>query len=378
MDGRARRPHGADVRFVARSAKRSPVTGLNRSPIYQRGLNRRRSGQSRRPLLVFPECLPLLRLPCSGPEVRRRRAVRDGAAERHSSVDTNLDPRARTRIRPKPGPQSRPPARSWRRHAIRQGEPQRAAASWSTSTAPSRLTTRPTGCWTGSPTPSGARWRPTGRPARLNSRACMQRQAGAAARDAAPAGRGDRRDRDRSGVPGLCRPLPPARRGAGHRLGRLRPGGAGGAAARAPAHQVLRQCAGMAGRRPLASGAALQPQRLPVGRRQLQMRAWGMGPGGATGAGRKGPCVVVGDGRSDFCMAARADFVIAKGALAGFCSARGLSHASFRNFDDVTERLAEWLDRREAEAGSRWRAKGSDPCPAACRGEAAWRIKAFA
>jgi 2-hydroxy-3-keto-5-methylthiopentenyl-1-phosphate phosphatase len=57
-----------------------------------------------------------------------------------------------------------------------------------------------------------------------------------------------------------------------------------------------------------------------------------------------GDWIVVGDGRSDFCMAARARFVIAKGALAEFCRARGLAHASFRNFDDATHRLAEWLD----------------------------------
>ena len=64
----------------------------------------------------------------------------------------------------------------------------------------------------------------------------------------------------------------------------------------------------------------------------------------AHGALGRGGCVVVGDGRSDFCMAARARFVIAKGPLADFCRARGLAHASFRNFDDATRRLAEWLD----------------------------------
>ncbi len=65
----------------------------------------------------------------------------------------------------------------------------------------------------------------------------------------------------------------------------------------------------------------------------------------AHGALNGGPCVVVGDGRSDFCMAVRARFVIAKGALAEFCRARGLAHASFRNFDDATRHLADWLDR---------------------------------
>ena len=64
----------------------------------------------------------------------------------------------------------------------------------------------------------------------------------------------------------------------------------------------------------------------------------------AHGALDAGTCIVVGDGRSDFCMAVRARFVIAKGTLAEFCRARGLAHASFRNFDDATRRLADWLD----------------------------------
>jgi 2,3-diketo-5-methylthio-1-phosphopentane phosphatase len=61
------------------------------------------------------------------------------------------------------------------------------------------------------------------------------------------------------------------------------------------------------------------------------------------GTPRDGRCVVIGDGRSDFCMSAQADYVIAKGLLVGSCRSRGLPHAQFDNFDDVTERLAEWL-----------------------------------
>lgn len=72
-------------------------------------------------------------------------------------------------------------------------------------------------------------------------------------------------------------------------------------------------------------------------------------------------CVVVGDGRSDFCMAMRADFVIAKGVLADFCRAEGLAYASFRNFNDATRSLAEWLDRLDARPGR--------PRPAARKGE---------
>jgi 2-hydroxy-3-keto-5-methylthiopentenyl-1-phosphate phosphatase len=72
------------------------------------------------------------------------------------------------------------------------------------------------------------------------------------------------------------------------------------------------------------------------------------------GADQPGACVVIGDGRSDFCMAERADYVIAKGALAQFCRERGLQHASFTTFDDVTARLARWLARlgRSASAKS--------------------------
>jgi 2-hydroxy-3-keto-5-methylthiopentenyl-1-phosphate phosphatase len=66
----------------------------------------------------------------------------------------------------------------------------------------------------------------------------------------------------------------------------------------------------------------------------------------AHGTWGDGRCVVIGDGRSDFCMSVRAGHVIAKGALLDFCRARRLSHAPFRNFDDATLRLAEWLDRR--------------------------------
>lgn len=57
-------------------------------------------------------------------------------------------------------------------------------------------------------------------------------------------------------------------------------------------------------------------------------------------------CIVIGDGRSDFCMALRAGYVIAKGTLADFCRARGLAHASFTNFEDATLHLVEWLDRQ--------------------------------
>jgi len=59
------------------------------------------------------------------------------------------------------------------------------------------------------------------------------------------------------------------------------------------------------------------------------------------------PWAVVGDGRSDFCMATRAEHVIAKGSLADYCRRRNLPHATFADFYDVTAALSAWLLRED-------------------------------
>jgi 2,3-diketo-5-methylthio-1-phosphopentane phosphatase len=59
------------------------------------------------------------------------------------------------------------------------------------------------------------------------------------------------------------------------------------------------------------------------------------------------PYVVIGDGRSDFCMSTRADYVIAKGTLADYCRSSAQAHATFANFGDVTARLSAWLAKTE-------------------------------
>jgi 2-hydroxy-3-keto-5-methylthiopentenyl-1-phosphate phosphatase len=53
--------------------------------------------------------------------------------------------------------------------------------------------------------------------------------------------------------------------------------------------------------------------------------------------------VVVGDGRSDFCIAGRADIVLAKSKLIEECRSNGIPHLSFRGFDEATELLESWL-----------------------------------
>ncbi len=43
----------------------------------------------------------------------------------------------------------------------------------------------------------------------------------------------------------------------------------------------------------------------------------------------------VGDGRSDFCVADKADFVLAKSRLIDHCARHGIAHAPFRSFEDA-------------------------------------------
>ena len=58
--------------------------------------------------------------------------------------------------------------------------------------------------------------------------------------------------------------------------------------------------------------------------------------------------IVVGDGRSDFCVAEQADLVLAKGALARHCRASDLPHFTFTSFAEATGLLASWLDEHAA------------------------------
>jgi len=51
----------------------------------------------------------------------------------------------------------------------------------------------------------------------------------------------------------------------------------------------------------------------------------------------------VGDGRSDQCVAARADLVFAKDGLAEHCRERGIAHRTWTRFDDVRAALVDWM-----------------------------------
>jgi 2,3-diketo-5-methylthio-1-phosphopentane phosphatase len=57
--------------------------------------------------------------------------------------------------------------------------------------------------------------------------------------------------------------------------------------------------------------------------------------------------VVIGDGRSDFCVAGRADLVLAKGALLEHCRTTAVPHFAFADFNEASRLMAGWLESRE-------------------------------
>ncbi|MEO8216947.1 MAG: MtnX-like HAD-IB family phosphatase [Acidobacteriota bacterium] len=63
-------------------------------------------------------------------------------------------------------------------------------------------------------------------------------------------------------------------------------------------------------------------------------------------AGRGLPTVLIGDGRSDFCIARCADYVFAKGTLRTFCEAESINHSPFDTFDDVLTVVRGWKAQR--------------------------------
>lgn len=56
--------------------------------------------------------------------------------------------------------------------------------------------------------------------------------------------------------------------------------------------------------------------------------------------------VMVGDGRSDFCIAERCQLVIAKGSLLRRCRERQLPHIAMRGFGDANAHFGQWLSRQ--------------------------------
>lgn len=55
-----------------------------------------------------------------------------------------------------------------------------------------------------------------------------------------------------------------------------------------------------------------------------------------------GPIILVGDGKSDACLAASADTVFAKGSLIKHCQQKGIQYTSFSDFSDVLNIVKTW------------------------------------
>jgi 2,3-diketo-5-methylthio-1-phosphopentane phosphatase len=57
------------------------------------------------------------------------------------------------------------------------------------------------------------------------------------------------------------------------------------------------------------------------------------------------PRIVVGDGRSDFCVSQRADLVLAKGSLVRQCRASGLAHFAINDFAEAKRVFVGWVEK---------------------------------
>lgn len=67
----------------------------------------------------------------------------------------------------------------------------------------------------------------------------------------------------------------------------------------------------------------------------------------------KGRVLMVGDGRSDFCVAGQVDHVLAKGELVDECRRQGIACTPFHDFSDAVPALSRWLNDSASPGGYR-------------------------
>ena len=60
--------------------------------------------------------------------------------------------------------------------------------------------------------------------------------------------------------------------------------------------------------------------------------------------------IMIGDGRSDFCVSERVDFVLAKSALLRHAKSRNLPHAAFTDFHEAAQLLLQWVSEAKSPA----------------------------
>lgn len=54
------------------------------------------------------------------------------------------------------------------------------------------------------------------------------------------------------------------------------------------------------------------------------------------------PVILIGDGRSDHCLARSADYIFAKASLGDFCESEGIPYTPFNSFDDILSVVQRW------------------------------------
>jgi 2-hydroxy-3-keto-5-methylthiopentenyl-1-phosphate phosphatase len=59
-------------------------------------------------------------------------------------------------------------------------------------------------------------------------------------------------------------------------------------------------------------------------------------------SGGEKPVVLIGDGKSDACLAKSADVVFAKGSLIKYCESNNIPHIKFQTFADVLAKVKTW------------------------------------
>ncbi len=62
--------------------------------------------------------------------------------------------------------------------------------------------------------------------------------------------------------------------------------------------------------------------------------------------------ILIGDGRSDFCLAQKAAFVFSKGKLSQFCMESDIPFQPFKNFSDIAKRIKEKIEILTASGSS--------------------------
>ena len=65
-----------------------------------------------------------------------------------------------------------------------------------------------------------------------------------------------------------------------------------------------------------------------------------------------GPVVLIGDGKSDACLAGRADIVFAKGSLIKHCEKNNIQHHKFQTFADVLAKVKTWPTEKPQKVAS--------------------------